>query len=322
MTSNLKIKSVLITGANAGIGKETARQLAAKPGTETIYLACRNEQKAEAVRKELEASTRRRIFKTVIIDVSNVSSVREAAATLRDPIDALILNAGGAGGHTPMAHTPEGVSHLFAQNVFGHVVLLETMLDAGLLTQTAIFLGTEAARGVPKMGIKRPTAATLEEFKDVISGKAYAGKKLDIFSAYGAAKYVGALWMSSLARRYPNIRLVTISPGGTKGTDASKSYPQPMRFIYNYIIAPVVGPLMGLVHPLETGARRIADGLTDSSLLSGYFYASKANVLVGELVDQQDIYGNLGDTKIQDRAAEAIHSFLAPRQSAPGDEPK
>ena len=60
-------KSVLITGANVGIGKETARQLAKKPETEKIYLACRNEGRAEAAKQSLEAETGRSIFEIVIM---------------------------------------------------------------------------------------------------------------------------------------------------------------------------------------------------------------------------------------------------------------
>ena len=55
-------KSILITGANAGIGKECARQLALIQGTEKIYLACRNEERAQAAKKELEAATGKAIF--------------------------------------------------------------------------------------------------------------------------------------------------------------------------------------------------------------------------------------------------------------------
>ena len=47
-------RSILITGANVGLGKETARQLAMNQETERIILACRNAQKAEAAKQELD----------------------------------------------------------------------------------------------------------------------------------------------------------------------------------------------------------------------------------------------------------------------------
>ena len=52
-------KSILITGANNGIGKDAARQLALINGTEKIYLACRSEEKAKAAKDSLEESTGR-----------------------------------------------------------------------------------------------------------------------------------------------------------------------------------------------------------------------------------------------------------------------
>jgi NAD(P)-dependent dehydrogenase (short-subunit alcohol dehydrogenase family) len=310
MTSH-DIKSVLITGASAGIGKEIARQLASNKNITTIYLACRNEKKALAVKRELETQTKRSIFKIVIVDVANLASVRALLSSLHEPIDAVVLNAGGSGGKTPMSLTSDGVTYLFAQNVLGHVVLLEGMLASGQLTKTAIFAGSEGARGVPKMGIKRPALRTssADDFADIITGKAYAGQKLDVFTAYGNAKYVGVQWMSSLARRFPDQRIVSVSPGGTQGTEAANDLPGPMRFFYNNIYLPVLAPLFGLAHSLETGAKRMVNAVTDESQLSGHFYASKANTLTGPLVDQREIFADLGNPTIQDHAAEAIYRF-------------
>jgi hypothetical protein len=83
-----------------------------------------------------------------------------------------------------------------------------------------------------------------------------------------------------------------------------------MRFFYNYIFTPLLAPRMGLVHSLETGSRRISGGLTNPGYLSGHFYASKADVLTVEVIDQQEIFPNLGDQAIQDNASTAIHAFM------------
>jgi len=64
--SALQGKTVLITGANAGLGKEVARQLALRPETARIYLACRNKDRAIAAKAELEVATGRRMFDIVI----------------------------------------------------------------------------------------------------------------------------------------------------------------------------------------------------------------------------------------------------------------
>ena len=73
-------KTVLITGANVGIGKEIARQLATRPEIARIYLACRNQDRAATAKAELEAETGRRIFDIVLMDVADPRSVRAGLA--------------------------------------------------------------------------------------------------------------------------------------------------------------------------------------------------------------------------------------------------
>ena len=76
--SALPGKTALITGANAGIGKEVARQLALRPEFARIYLACRNQDRATTAKAELEAATGRRIFDIILMDVAD--RVRSAPA--------------------------------------------------------------------------------------------------------------------------------------------------------------------------------------------------------------------------------------------------
>ncbi len=84
-----------------GIGKEVARQMALRPGMERVYLACRNETKANAARQELERKTGKSCFRIPPTDLSDLASVRSAMRGLAGPVDALVMNAGGSGGRLP-----------------------------------------------------------------------------------------------------------------------------------------------------------------------------------------------------------------------------
>ena len=207
-------KTVLITGANAGIGKEVARQLASRPEIARIYLACRNRDKATTAKAELEAATGRRIFDIVLMDVADLDSVRAGLAGINGSVDALVMNAGVIGPQS-MDLTADGVTTVFATNVLGHVVLLEGLLAEDRLGEVAVLAGSEAARGLPKLGMKRPSfvSTSADELATVIDGSYFAVGKADFNLAFGQAKYIGALWMAYLARQYPDRRFITVSPG-------------------------------------------------------------------------------------------------------------
>ena len=204
--------------------RQTGRPPVRRAGSfDTIYLACRNQAKAEAARAELEQATGKSIFTTVPMDTSDLDSVRTAIALIETPLQTVVMNAGGTGGSTPLALTADGVTELFASNVLGHVALLEQLIAADALTGSAVLVGSEAARGVPKLRIKRPTFAehSVDEFVSVIDGSFFADQKVDTAVAYGQVKYLGALWMSELARRNPQLRLVTVSPATPRAPTCS-----------------------------------------------------------------------------------------------------
>ena len=304
-------KIILITGANSGLGKDTARQLAMIKGTEKIYLACRNLTKAKEAKQSLEKSTGKSIFEIVIMDVSDPNSVRLAVAGLNEPIDALIMNAGGMGGKSPMDMTLNGVTSLFAANVLGHVVLLDELLKEKKLNKVALYAGSEGARGVEEMGMKQPDLKTSseEEFAAVIDGTFFS-EQTDPMEAYGYIKYTAALWMSSEARKNPGLRFITMSPGFTSGTAVMDDLPFGKRLMFKYIMLPIVAPLKGMIHKLEKGAKRFVDGINNESLISGVFYASKEKTLVGPVIDQGTIFSDLNNSSYQDNANAAIHRFI------------
>ena len=307
------IKTILITGSNIGIGKEIARQTALMPGTTRVYLACRDQTKAEEAKRDLERTTGKSVFETVNLDCSSISSVKEAITNLPEPIDALFMNAGGLGGSSPQRLTAERVTEMFASNILGHVVLLEELIKQKKIRHVAVLTGSEAARGVKKLGLKKPEfpEASVEVFSSVCNGTYFKNEKFDMAYSYGQVKYLGALWMSDLARKHPELRFITVSPGATRGTNLSKDLPRVLRFINDYIAMPILLRLFGLSHSLETGARRLVDGAYDSSFENGHFYASAEGTLSGPLVDQSAICSDFGDPVYQEKANEAIHRFLS-----------
>ncbi len=302
----------MITGANTGIGKEVARQLALQDGIEKIYLACRNRYKAEAAKKELENVTGKFVFEISIVDVSDIGSVKAMVSSLAQPVDALIMNAGGSGGKTPAALTKDGVTEIFAVNTLGHVVMLEELIKANKLNKAALYVGSEAARGISKMGMKGPelTTSSVEEFVSICNGSYFKNKKFNLPQAYGQVKYVGAMWMASIARKNPGLKFTTMSPGSTQGTETASGFPAPLRFIYNRILMPLILPLFGMSHSLAKGGKRIVDGINNEALISGVFYASKQGVLTGPVINQSIIYPDLKNKTYQDNASLAIHRFV------------
>lgn len=250
-------KSIMITGANAGIGKETARQLALIRETEKIYLACRNINKAKAAKKELVSATGRNIFEIITMDVSKPDTVRKAVEDMHEPVDALVMNAGGTGGKTPEKLTPEGVTQLTATNLLGHVVLVDELIKENKLKKVVLFASSEAARGIKKMGMKRPDLkeSSVKEFVSVFDGTKF-GDNFDPMQVYGWVKYGGTLWMSNMAKKHPNIRFISMSPGGTRGTQGMDDLPLIKRIFLKYIGMRLIMPLIGMSHSLSSRSLR------------------------------------------------------------------
>jgi NAD(P)-dependent dehydrogenase (short-subunit alcohol dehydrogenase family) len=303
------MKNVLVTGANIGLGKECARQLASIEGIEKIYLGCRNQKKAEAAKADLETSTGKQIYEVVIIDITDLASVRKAVASL-EAIDGLVMNAGGG---LSLDLTSDGVTQSFAANVLGHVVLTESLIEAGKLSGSVVYSSSEAVRGISELGLQhvKLNDSSVEEFKAVVDGNFIKKRtsKDPVMDSYGVIKYMGTLWMSYMARQHSNIRFVSMSPGATSGTNGLAKLPWYQQAVFKTVFF-VMG-LFGKSHGVKMGAKRYVDALVDEETYkSGVFYAS-AKGMAGPVGDQGKLFfSDVDDAEIQNNANEAIHSFL------------
>ena len=79
-------KAVLITGANTGLGKDLARQLALRGDFDKIYLACRNEIKGRIASNDLHGVTGKSIFEVIVMDMADLASVRSALPAIDRPL--------------------------------------------------------------------------------------------------------------------------------------------------------------------------------------------------------------------------------------------
>lgn len=125
-TARLDGKTVVITGANTGIGKVTAMDLS-KRGAKVVML-CRNVEKAEEAAEEIRKATEGEVV-VHKLDLASLASVRECAEQLGnslEKIDILINNAGIMA--CPEMRTTEGFEMQIGTNHFGHFLLTNLLL--------------------------------------------------------------------------------------------------------------------------------------------------------------------------------------------------
>lgn len=120
-------RRALVTGANSGLGKATARRLAELGAT--VHLVVRNEERGKAALAEIAAAVRGADLHLELCDVSDLDDVRRCAADLvarLDRVDVLVHNAGAL--PAERAETPDGHELTVATHVLGPVLLTELLL--------------------------------------------------------------------------------------------------------------------------------------------------------------------------------------------------
>lgn len=120
-------RCALITGANIGLGYETAKAFAGLGGS--VILACRSVDKAQAARDSILAAYPQAEILVEELDLSDLASVRACSARIlaqRQSLDLLINNAGIM--MPPYSLSTDGFESQFAANYLGHFVLTGALL--------------------------------------------------------------------------------------------------------------------------------------------------------------------------------------------------
>jgi NAD(P)-dependent dehydrogenase (short-subunit alcohol dehydrogenase family) len=250
-------RTVIVTGANTGIGYHTAAALAFSGAH--VVLAVRNLEKGNAALARIVAAAGRKDTHVDVtlqeLDLGSLDSVRQAARALRASyprIDLLINNAGVM--WTPKGVTADGFELQFGTNHLGHFALTGLLLDH--------LLPVRGSRVVTVSSLGHRLRAAIH-FDDLQWEHSYSR-----VGAYGQSKLANLLFTYELQRRLADAAAPTVAlaahPGGSN-TELARNLPgifQPLNF--------VLGPI--LFQSPENGALPTLRAATDPTAAGAQYY--------------------------------------------------
>ncbi|MEZ4391127.1 MAG: SDR family NAD(P)-dependent oxidoreductase [Polyangiales bacterium] len=188
-------RTLVITGANTGIGAAAAAQLA-RPGVRLI-LACRSEEKTRPVLDRLrEAGAEARFVALDLTDLAGARRAGEALARELDGLDVLINNAGLAG---QRGLTRDGYELAFGVNHLGHFAFTRALLPR-----------LRARRG----RVVNVSSGSHRRAREIPWGRLReATRSVSGLDEYGVSKLCNLLFTAELRRREPELSAVALNPG-------------------------------------------------------------------------------------------------------------
>jgi retinol dehydrogenase-12 len=227
-TPDLTAKTFIVTGANTGIGKITARELARRGAH--VILACRSKDKTALVIDEIKREIGNARLEYVQLDLGDLASVRACAEALiarNVPFHGLINNAGLAG---TRGLTKDGFELIWGTNHLGPYLFTRLLLDRITQAGTARIVNVASkshydAKGIEWEAMRKPTSS-------VTSMHEYAQSKLS-----------NVLFAKELARRLAGTGVTTyaVHPG-VVATDIWRRLPAPLRWMLKkFMITPEQG---------------------------------------------------------------------------------
>ncbi|MGW1738447.1 SDR family NAD(P)-dependent oxidoreductase [Nocardia sp. NPDC001965] len=259
-------RTILVTGASAGIGYFVAEQLAGAGAA--VVLGCRDRARAELAMTSIRSRVPRAALRQVPLDLADLSSLPAAAAELSgDRLDGVVLNAGVLLTGPRRHLSPQGHELMFATNHLGHFALVHHL--APVLSATAgsrvVTVGSFAAR------------SERLDLPDLQSERDYRSKR-----TYGRSKLAQMLFGFELDRRLraagADILSVLAHPGGALD---SLSPARPPLFVPTRAQRLCGLPARALLHGKHAGARTIVRAVLGSDVSGGQLWGPRVAGLRG-----------------------------------------
>eukprot|EP00105_Crassostrea_gigas_P041486 XP_019925634.1 PREDICTED: retinol dehydrogenase 13 [Crassostrea gigas] len=219
-------KTVIITGANTGIGKETAIDLASRGAK--VILACRDVIRAERAATDIMKKSNNRNIVVKIVDLASLDSIRKFADNINksEPkIDILINNAGIM--MCPYWKTQDGFEMQFGVNHLGHFLLTNLLLDK---------IKSSAPARIINVSSHAHTHTDKLDFDDLNGEKNY-----NSIAVYHQSKLANVLFTRELSRRLQgtNVKANSLHPG-IVDTELTRYLPRSVPFYFRILLAPII----------------------------------------------------------------------------------
>ena len=247
-------KVIVVTGANSGIGREAARELARK-GAEVI-MACRDQTKAQAALQDIKGEIPEARLASLTLDLADLASIKRFAEEFRnryDRLDVLLNNAGIM--LVPYGRTTDGFERQFGTNHLGHFALTGHLID--------LILDTPGSRVVN------------------ISSNAHYGGEMDFndlqfehggyksMKAYSRSKLANLLFTYELQRRFERRVAKSLALAAHPGISATGLAD---HFLQGRAVWLIQGIMKVLFQSAEMGALPGLRAATDPHAQGGSYY--------------------------------------------------
>ncbi|KAK1176633.1 retinol dehydrogenase 12-like [Acipenser oxyrinchus oxyrinchus] len=214
-------KTAIVTGANTGIGKFIALDLAHRKAR--VILACRSQERGQAALEEIRRKSHNSNVHLQLVDTSSLRSVRDFAHRINQEekrLDILVNNAGASG--LPKAMTSEGLELSFATNHLGPFLLTNLLLDLMKRSAPARIVNVSSAN----------------HWRGVVDFSHFHGENLTYLldSVYNHTKLHNILCTNELARRLQGTGVTanSLHPGIVM-TEVMRYYNWLIRALFNIV---------------------------------------------------------------------------------------
>lgn len=202
-------KSYMITGANSGIGKQAALEIAKRGGT--VHLVCRNPKYAEEAEKEIkEASGNDKVF-VHILDLSDCKAVVEFAKGFSLPLNVLVNNAGCMINTRSMTEDGKFEKN-FATNTLGTHILTQNLIPHLTSGKPRVITVSSGGMLTNKLNLEDLQFEKMQPFDGTM--------------AYAQNKRQQVIMTEQYATKYPQIFFASMHPGWADTPAVKKSMPE------------------------------------------------------------------------------------------------